>query len=107
MSKGIQRQGTGSVNHAGATGNLRCNVLAPIPVTILIRLAVDESYHGKGLGVDFLNDAVLRIYRGAGNIGVRAVMVHALTEEAKQFYLHYGFVASVTKDRTLFLKLLG
>lgn len=98
---------TGSVNHAEATGNLRRNMPDPIPVIILARLAVDESFHGKGLGADLLHDAVLRIYRVAENIGVRAVMVHALTEEAKQFYLHHGFVASVTQERTLFLKLPG
>ncbi|EEJ6141394.1 GNAT family N-acetyltransferase, partial [Salmonella enterica subsp. enterica serovar Urbana] len=39
------------------------------------------------------------------NIGVRAIMVHALTEEAKSFYLHHGFMASQIQERTLFLKL--
>ena len=55
----------------------------PIPVIILARLAVDLSFRGKGLGADLLHDAVLRCYRVAENIGVRAIMVHALTEEAK------------------------
>lgn len=74
---------TGSVNHTEATGNLRRNMPDPIPVIILARLAVDLSFHGKGLGADLLHDAVLRCYRVAENIGVRAIMVHALTEEAK------------------------
>ncbi|TQO04846.1 UNVERIFIED_ORG: acetyltransferase (GNAT) family protein [Citrobacter freundii] len=76
---------TGSVNHVEATGSLRRNMPAPIPVIILARLAFDVSFRGKGLGVDLLHDAVLRCYRVAENIGVRAIMVHALTEEAKVF----------------------
>ncbi|MGT9915533.1 GNAT family N-acetyltransferase [Klebsiella pneumoniae] len=74
-------------------------------VAILARLAVDVSLHGKGVGADLLHDAVLRCYRVAENIGVRAIMVHALTEEAKGFYAHHGFKASQTHERTLFLKL--
>lgn len=77
----------------------------PIPVIILARLAVDVSFRGKGLGADLLHDAVLRCYRVTENIGVRAIMVHALTEEAKGFYTHHGFKASQTQERTLFLKL--
>lgn len=72
---------------------------------VLARLAVDVSLHGKGVGADLLHDAVLRCYRVAENIGVRAIMVHALTEEAKGFYAHHGFKASQTHERTLFLKL--
>lgn len=77
----------------------------PIPVIIIARLAVDVSFHGKGLGTDLLHDAVLRCYRVAENIGVRAIMVHALTEGAKRFYLHHGFKSSQIQERTLFLKL--
>lgn len=87
---------TGSVNHVEATGSLRRNMPDPIPVIILARLAVDVSFRGQGLGADLLHDAVLRCYRVAENIGVRAIMVHALTEEAKGFYLHHGFKASQT-----------
>ncbi|EGI5923538.1 GNAT family N-acetyltransferase [Salmonella enterica subsp. enterica serovar Colindale] len=96
---------TGSVNHTVATGNLRRNMPDPIPVIILARLAVDMSFRGKGLGADLLHDAVLRCYRVAENIGVRAIMVHALTEQARNFYIHHGFKASMTQERTLFLRL--
>ncbi|EHF4969985.1 MULTISPECIES: GNAT family N-acetyltransferase [Enterobacter] len=95
----------GSVNHLEATGSLRRNIPDPIPVIILARLAVDFSFLGQGLGADLLHDAFLRCYRVAENIGVRAIMVHALTEEAKNFYLHHGFKSSQTQERTLFLKL--
>lgn len=63
----------------------------PIPIIILARLAVDVSFRGQGLGADLLHDAVLRCYRVAENIGVRVIMVHALTEDAKGFYLHHVF----------------
>lgn len=102
---GFYSLATGSVNHVEATGSLRRNMPDPIPVIILARLAVDISLRGKGLGADLLHDAVLRCYRVAENIGVRAIMVHALTEEAKAFYIHHGFSASQTQARTLFLKL--
>ena len=71
----------------------------------MTRQKVDVSLHGKGVGADLLHDAVLRCYRVAENIGVRTIMVHALTEEAKGFYAHHGFKASQTHERTLFLKL--
>lgn len=102
---GFYSLATGSVNHVEVTGSLRRNMPDPIPVIILARLAVDVSFRGKGLGADLLHDAVLRCYRVADNIGVRAIMVHALTEQAKSFYLHHGFKASQTHERTLFLKL--
>lgn len=102
---GFYSLATGSVNHVEATGSLRRNMPDPIPVIILARLAVDVSFRGKGLGADLQHDAVLRCYRVAENIGVRAIMVHALTEEAKSFYLHHGFKALQTQERTLFLKL--
>lgn len=83
---------TGSVTHAIAPGSLRRNMPDPVPVIILARLAVDTSYHGQGLGADLLHDAVLRCCRVAENIGVRAVMVHALSDSARQFYIHHGFI---------------
>ncbi|MBI6529002.1 GNAT family N-acetyltransferase [Proteus vulgaris] len=96
---------TGSVNHSEAINHIRRNMPDPIPVIILARLAVDKTFHGRGLGADLLRDAVLRCYHVAENIGVKAIMVHALTENAKHFYLHNGFKASATQERTLFLAL--
>nr|WP_157349383.1 GNAT family N-acetyltransferase [Raoultella sp. 10-1] len=102
---GFYSLATGSVNHTEATGSLRRNMPDPIPVIILARLAVDISFSGKGLGADLLHDAVLRCYRVAENIGVRAIIVHVLAEKAKGFYTNHGFKASQTQERTLFLKL--
>lgn len=96
---GFYSLATGSVNHVEATGSLRRNMPDPIPVIIL------ASFRSRGLGADLLHDAVLRCNRVAENIGVRAIMVHALTEEAKGFYFHHGFKTSQTLKRTLFFKL--
>lgn len=79
----------------------------PIPVIILARLAVDASFRGKGLGADLLHDAVCRCYRVAENIGVRAIMVHALTENAKHFYIHHGFKPSKPRCKHCFLNSLN
>lgn len=53
---------TGSVNHTEGINSIRRNIPDPIPVIILAGLAIDISFHGKGLGADLLRDAVLRFY---------------------------------------------
>lgn len=102
---GFYSLATGSVTHAIAPGGLRRNMPDPIPVIILARLAVDTAHQSQGLGADLLRDAILRICRVAQDIGVRAVMVHALSDTAKQFYQRHGFVPSLKQNNTLFLRL--
>ena len=65
-----------------------------IPVILLARLAVDAKEQGKGLGKALLKDALLRCEQAADSIGIRAVLVHALDQEAKTFYQKYGFETS-------------
>lgn len=62
-----------------------------IPVVLLGRLAVDKEYKGKGIGKRLLIHALIRAYRASRDIGAYAVVLDALTEEARQFYLHFGF----------------
>lgn len=102
---GFYSLATGSVAHLMAPGGLRRNMPDPIPVILLARLAIDTNYQGSGLGADLLHDAVLRICRVARHIGVRGIMVHALSEAAKQFYLRHGFISSQTQENVLFLRL--
>lgn len=64
----------------------------PIPVILLGQLAVDANYQGRGLGADLLVDAGKRVLAAAGMIGVRALIVQALDEEAKRFYERFGFL---------------
>jgi GNAT superfamily N-acetyltransferase len=86
---------------------IRRNMPDPVPVAILGRLAIDKSFQGKGLGVALLQDAVIRTAQAASILGIRGLLVHALSSEAKTFYEHHGFVASPTQPMTLVLSLKG
>jgi len=96
---------SGAITHLQATGNIRRNMPDPIPVIILGRLAVDKSVQGRHFGAAMLKDAVLRAKSVSEQIGVCALLVHALNEKAKAFYLSYGFQPSPIDDLTLMLKL--
>jgi GNAT superfamily N-acetyltransferase len=73
----------------------------PVPALLLARLAVDRAWHGKGLGADLLSDAVSRAIGAAETIGVRAILVHAISNEAKAFYEKHGFHTSPIEPMTL------
>ncbi|QDD63568.1 GNAT family N-acetyltransferase [Herbaspirillum seropedicae] len=95
----------GAVTHTEATGAVRRNMPDPVPVMVLARLAVDARAQGLKLGAALLQDAVRRVQYVAEKAGVRALLVHALNERAKQFYEHYGFLASPLHPMTLMLPL--
>ena len=95
----------GAVAHRGAPGSIRRNMPDPVPVMVLARLAVDRSTQGKQLGGALLKDAVLRTLAIAENAGVRALLVHAMHQRAKAFYLHYGFEQSPIDPMALMLRL--
>ena len=78
----------------------------PIPVMVLGRLAVDLRWQGSGLGSGLLRDAVLRSYTVSKHVGVRALLVHALSENAKEFYLRHDFMESPIDPMTLMMNLL-
>lgn len=95
----------GAVSHQEASAALRRNMPDPIPVIVLARLAVDFRAQGIKLGAGLLQDAVARALSVAQNAGVRALLVHALNERAKQFYEHYGFQSSPLNPMILMLRL--
>ena len=95
----------GAVHHQDATRSIRQNMPDPLPVMVLARLAVDLRAQGMQLGSGLLRDAVERSLAVAQNAGVRALLVHALHERAKQFYLYFGFQASPVHPLTLMLRL--
>ena len=95
----------GAVHHQDATRSIRQNMPGPIPVMVLARLAVEIRTQGMQLGAGLLRDAVDRSLAVANNTGVRALLVHALHERAKQFYLYFGFQASPVHPLTLMLRL--
>ncbi|MDR0780411.1 MAG: GNAT family N-acetyltransferase [Pseudomonadales bacterium] len=77
-----------------ASGRFRRNMPNPIPVVILARLAVDQSQQGRGLGRALMRDAGLRVIQAADTIGIRGMLVQALSADAKAFYERIGFEPS-------------
>ena len=84
-----------------ATGSLRRNMPDPIPVVILGRLAVDHSLQGGGMGRALVCDACLRVIAAADAIGIRGMIIHALSESAQTFYERVGFDPSPLDPMTL------
>jgi GNAT superfamily N-acetyltransferase len=64
----------------------------PLPCVLLARLAVDLGVKGQGLGGRLLGDALLRCAGLAETLGVHAVEVDAIDDEAAAFYRRHGFV---------------
>jgi GNAT superfamily N-acetyltransferase len=95
----------GAVSHQESPGAIRRNMPDPVPVMVLARLAVDQRLQGQQVGGALLKDALQRAVSVAQNIGVRALLVHALNDRARQFYAHYGFVPSPANPMTLMLPL--
>ncbi|MCB0071353.1 MAG: GNAT family N-acetyltransferase [Caldilineaceae bacterium] len=95
----------GAVIAREAPGRVRRNMPDPIPVIVLGRLAVDRAWQGQGLGTAMLRDAVLRTLQAAEIIGVRALLVHALHDDAAAFYRRAGFMPSPLRPHTLMLPL--
>lgn len=77
-----------------ATGRFRRNMPEPIPVVVLGRLAIDKSLQGQGIGRAMVRDAGLRVLQAAEVIGIRGMLVHALSDQAREFYLRVGFEPS-------------
>lgn len=102
---GYYAMAAGAVSHQAATGNARRNMPDPVPVMVLARLAVDRRAQGVKLGASLLQDAVSRAVSVSQNAGVRALLVHALHDRAKQFYERHGFQESPQHPMTLMLRL--
>lgn len=103
--RGYYALAAGALAHEMATSAVRRNMPDPVPVMVLARLAVDRRVQGGRVGAALLQDAVLRSQGVARNAGVRALLVHALHERARQFYAHYGFQSSPVHPMTLMLRL--
>ena len=77
----------------------------PIPVVLLARLAVASSHHGQGIGRGLFQDAALRVINAADTIGIRGMIVHAISDDAAAFYRHLGFDSSPLDPMTLMVTL--
>lgn len=102
---GFHALATGAVTAVAATGRFRRNMPDPVPVVVLARLAVDRRYAGRGLGRALLGDAARRTLAAADIVGLRGLLVHALTPAARDFYLSLGFSPSPLDEATLMITL--
>jgi GNAT superfamily N-acetyltransferase len=84
-----------------APGRFRRNMPDPIPVVVLGRLAISRTHQGQGLGRALFQDAAKRVVHAADTIGIRGLLVHAISDEAKAFYLKLGLVPSPIETMTL------
>jgi GNAT superfamily N-acetyltransferase len=96
---------SGVVTVESAPGRFRRNMPNPIPVVVMARLAVDRDWQGRGIGRALFRDAARRVAHAADAIGIRGVVVHAISEEAKNFYLALGFDASPSEPMMLMVTL--
>ena len=96
---------TGGVERANAPARVTQGVPAhPVPVVLLARLAVDSSVQKSGLGRALLRDALIRVATAADEIGIRALLIHAKDETAREFYMKCAeFEPSPTDPLHLFL----
>ena len=95
----------GSVVLAEVPASLRRNMPNPLPVVVLGRLAVDSQHQGRGLGRALVAHAIRLSLQAQQLVGARALLVHALHEDAADFYRRLGFRSSPLSPRTLLLQL--
>lgn len=97
---------TGIVSTSMAVGRFRRNMPTDIPVILLGRLAVDTRAKGFGVGRGLIKDAGHRVIQASGLVGIRGMLVHALSDDAKRFYEHLGFTASPLDPMMLMITLV-
>ncbi|MDF1795281.1 MAG: GNAT family N-acetyltransferase [Coxiellaceae bacterium] len=95
----------GAIIREATTKSMQRNMPNPLPVLLLGRLAIDKQHHNGGLGSALLRDAMLRAVNVSHEAGIFALLVHTLSEPAKQFYLSRGFVESPIQPMTLIMTL--
>lgn len=78
----------------------------PVPAALLGRLAVDQRAQGYGIGKMLLVNAIQRTLAISDEIAIYAMIVDALDERARSFYVQFGFSQLDSEDhRRLFLPL--
>jgi GNAT superfamily N-acetyltransferase len=95
----------GAVAREDATPRARRNMPDTVPVMVIGRLAVDRRYQGHGFGRALMRDAVLRTLQAADIAGIRVILVHAMSDEARRFYESCGFRSSPVDPMTLMITL--
>jgi GNAT superfamily N-acetyltransferase len=75
----------------------------PIPIMLLARMGVSQTWQGKGIGAGLIKDAMARTVRAADIAGIRALMVHAKDERARAIYEHFNFTPSSSDPLHLYI----
>jgi len=96
---------SGGIIAAASPGKFRRNMPDPIPVVILARLAIAQSHQGTGLGRALFRDAAGRVVNAADSIGIRGLIVHAISDSARAFYVRLGLTPSPLEPMTLMVTL--
>lgn len=94
---------TGAEKRASVPTKVARNTPDPVPLILLGRLAVDLNHQGKGIGAGLLKDALQRVAQISKAVGSRALIVHAIDQNAMAFYVKYGFIEFPYGSQTLFL----
>ncbi len=102
---GFYALASGGVEIAAAPGRFRRNMPEPIPVVVLGRLAVDHRHKGHGLGRALFRDGAKRVLHAADSIGIRGILVHAISDDARAFSIALGFEPSPLEPMTLMVTL--
>lgn len=93
----------GSIVRTEIPKKIRQGLPNPVPVMVLGRLAVDVRHSGKGIGPFLLREAMQRTAQASEIAGLRALVVHAIDDDAVRFYAKYGFQVFPAGTRTMFL----
>ncbi|MBB2792687.1 UNVERIFIED_ORG: GNAT superfamily N-acetyltransferase [Rhizobium pisi] len=96
---------SGAVRQPEAPGRFRRNMPGPIPVAVLGRLAIGQSHQGRGIGRALVRDAGLRLVNAAEILGIRGLLVHAISDDARAFYEAVGFLPSPSDSMMLMVGL--
>ena len=96
---------SGAVAVKAVPGRFRRNMPDPIPVVVLACLAIDQAWQGRGIGRALFNDAAHRVLQAGDAIGIRGILVHAISEDARKFYLALGFDPCADEPTTLVVTL--
>ncbi|MBI2435655.1 MAG: GNAT family N-acetyltransferase, partial [Candidatus Hydrogenedentes bacterium] len=85
---------SGVIAVEAAPSRFRRNIPNPIPIAVLARLAVDQHWQGYGIGRALFRDAARRVAQAADVIGIRGIVVQAVSDKAQSFYVALGFTPS-------------
>jgi GNAT superfamily N-acetyltransferase len=104
-ARGYYAFACGGTSVGNTQGRFRRNVPDPMPIAPPGRLAVDRSWQGRGVRRARFRDGTIRVAHAADAVGIRGIVVHAISDAAKAFHPALGFESSPTEPMTLMVTL--